>query len=207
MRMTIKTSGIKQIVKRLEKDQQAAQKALKATSNDMRRRVPGKVADDVRTVFNIKKADIVPEPNGAKKKIKRAGKVYVQGSTVADMQIVYKGRTLTPVHFGMTPKAPPKKTAGKKRKRPTIRATIKKGQRKVLHPKAFLGSTGARSDDKVNYLPFVRETAKRYPIKPIKTLSVPQMVDNRKVRALIRDDINDLLKQRLQHNVRRFMGQ
>ena len=206
MRMTIKASGIKQIIKRLEKDQQAARKALKATSNDMRRRVPGKVADDVRTVYNIKKADIVPETKSAKK-IKRAGKVYVQGSTVADMQIVYKGRTLTPVHFGMTPKAPPKKTAGKKRKRPTIRATIKKGQRKVLHTKAFLGSTGARTEDKVNYLPFVRETAKRYPIKPIKTLSVPQMVDNRKVRALINADINDLLKQRLQHNVRRFIGQ
>lgn len=207
MRMTIKSDGIKRIMKKLAQDQQAARKALKATTNDMRRRVPGKVADDVRTVYNIKKADIVPESKNAKKKTKRAGKVYVQGSTVSEMQIVYRGRTLTPVHFGMTPKAPPKRTAGKKRRRVAIKATIKKGQKKVLHPQAFLGSTGASNPDKVSYIPFVRETSKRYPIRPIKTLSVPQMVDNRKVRALINRDVNDLLRQRLQHNVRRYMGE
>lgn len=202
MRMVIKTSGIRQIIKRLEKDQQAARKALKATSNDMRRRVPGKVADDVRTVYNIKKADIMPAKKNAPR---RAGSVSIQGETISQLQIKYTGRPLSPARFGMTPKVP--KTKGKKvNKRTPIKATIKKGQKKALDPHAFLAKTGAYSSEKIQYIPFVRKGKKRYPINPVRTVSVPQMIDNESVSDQIRKDVNKLLEERLNHNVRRFLN-
>lgn len=200
MRMTIKSKGMKQIMKKLAQDQQAARKTLKETSNDLRRRVPGKVADDVRTVYNIKKADIMPAKKNAPR---RAGKVSIQGETISELQIKYTGRPLSPARFGMTPKVP--KTKGKKiRKRTPIKATIKKGQKKALDPHAFLATTGAYSSEKIQYIPFVRRGKKRYPINPVRTVSVPQMVSNDSVSELIKKDVNKLLEERLRHNVRRF---
>ena len=54
MKMTIKAEGVKTVMRQLQRNAKAAEKVLKATGSDMRRRVPGKVADEVRTVYNIK---------------------------------------------------------------------------------------------------------------------------------------------------------
>lgn len=207
MQMKINATGIKAITKKLEKDAKAAQKVLKATTSDMSRRAPGKVADDVRTVYNIGKSEVTPtNTKSAKKPKRKAGTIKVKGDSVSSLEITYTGRVLTPTHFGMTPKKPPKRPKGKRRdKRKPITAQIKKGQRKALHSKAFLGSNGGSG-----YIPFKRTDAAirrhtAYPIEAIKTVSLPQMVDNRNVQALIRKDINKMLKDRLDHHMKRFM--
>lgn len=199
MKMTIKATGIKAVTKQLEKDAKAAQKVLTATGNDMRRRVPGKVADEVVTAYGIKKSEITPISKSAKKPKKTAGSIRVKGATVSEVSITYAGRLLTPTHFSMTPKAPPKPT-GKKRRRNPITAQIKKGQRKSLGSDVFLGSNRGGG-----YIPFRRTTKSRYPIESVKTLSLPQMIDNENVSKRIQQDINELLEKRLEHNLKRFL--
>lgn len=200
MRMTIKANSIKTVMRKLEKDAKAAQKVLKATGADMKRRVPGKVADEVRAVYNIKKSEITPSgKKGAAKAKRKAGSVKVKGATVSQIEIVYSGRVLTPTHFGMRPKTLTKPT-GRNRRRKPITAEIKKGQRKSLGSNVFLGSNSGGG-----YIPFKRKGKSRYPIQAVKTLSVPQMVDNRTVSRAINRDINQMLEQRLEHNLNRFM--
>lgn len=55
-----------------------------------------------------------------------AGSIQITGETIEELAITYKGRLLTPVHFGMTPKAPPR---GKSY---TLKASVLKGQKKVI---------------------------------------------------------------------------
>lgn len=200
MKMTIKAEGVKTVMRQLQRNAKAAEKVLKATGSDMRRRVPGKVADEVRTVYNIKKSEITPSGKGAAKGKRKAGSVRVKGSTVSEVQIIYTGRVLTPTHFGMRPKTLTKPT-GKKRKRKPITAEIKKGQRKSLGSNVFLGSNQGGG-----YIPFKRKGKSRYPIEAVKTLSMPQMISNEGVNRKIARDVNDMLEARLIHNLNRFMN-
>lgn len=210
MKMTIKAESVKTVMRKLEKDAKAAQKVLKATGSDMKRRVPGKVADDVRTMYNIPKADIMPAKKGDA--VRRAGTIRVKGTTVSKVALVYTGHLLSVARFSMTPSAfeLPKSQKGipvKKRRR--VKAKIKKqGGKKMPSSHAFLLPTGAREEGgkkKIKAIPFVRTTKKPYPIKPVKTLSVPQMIDNEKVHKTIETDINTMLETRLKHNLNRFM--
>ena len=198
MKMTIKAQGLKAVAKQLEKDAKAARKVLTATGNDMRRRVPGKVADEVRTVYNIKKSEVTPSGKSGKPK-RKAGSVGVKGATISEVTITYTGRLLTPTHFSMTPKKPQPQGRGKRKRKP-VTAEIKKGKRKSLGPSVFLGDNGAGQ-----YIPFRRTTKKRYPIEALRTLSLPQMVDNDAVSKRIEKDVNDLFETRLEHNMKRFM--
>lgn len=201
MKMTITTRGIDALFKRLEKNAEAAKRVLKATNTDLRRRVPGKVADEVRTIYNIKKSEITPAgKSAAAAKKRKAGSIRIEGETVSDLNLVYRGRPLTPTHFSMTPKKPPAR-GGKKRRRRQITAEIKKGKRKSLGSKVFLGSTGG-----AGYIPYKRKGPKRYPIEAVKTVSLPQMVSNETVSKRIGDDINEMLAARLRHHMDRFMG-
>lgn len=209
------------VLKKLERDNVGLGKAMKATTSDMKKRLPGRIADDVRTRYNIKKSEVMPTGSG---KGKKAGTIRVKGEKLSDVALVYRGRRLTHTHFGLTPKAPPEpkglpekgpgarkhrrlkgaeRSAMKKRRR-TLKATVIKGQKKVIHTKAFLVHTGAVDESKTQYIPFIRKGKKAMPLKAIKTLSVPQMVDNPNVRPLIEQDVDKLIRDRLAHNVRRF---
>lgn len=64
----------------------------------------------------------------------------------------------------------------------------------------FLGSNRGGG-----YIPFKRSSAKRYPVESVKTLSLPQMIDNPNVREQIEDKVNEELAKRLEHNISRFM--
>jgi len=86
----------------------ASAKVVTKTINDLAKRAPAWISKSVTEVYNIKKSEIAPADvqKGAGKKL--AGFIKVKGTAVAGVQIYYKGRLLTPIHFGMTPKAPPK---------------------------------------------------------------------------------------------------
>lgn len=207
----ISTKGIKEITKALEKNVKKAEQVITATASDMRTRIPGYVADEVRGVYNIKKQEVMPAKKGKDGKIKKtAGGVRVSGVTIASVEIVYTndGRMLTPTHFSMKPAKPLKSKAvkkkgvvvGRKRQRYEVTAEIKKSQRKALHPDAFLGSNNGGG-----YIPFRRTGARPYPIEAIKTLSLPQMVENEIVSNRIEKTINTELGKRLEHNINRIM--
>ena len=55
-------------------------------------------------------------------------------------------------------------------------------------------------------MPFQRESESRYPIKSIKTLSVPQMIENEKVQPLIQQNIDEGLSKRLENHVKQMLA-
>ena len=212
VRMAIK--NYKTVMKKLDDKKKAPQKVMKALSSDARKRVPGWVATEVTQTYGVKKSEITG---------KKIGGVKVQGSDVRNMKVIYTGRALTHTHFSMSPKAP-KEGGGY-----TLKATVIKGQRKTLGnvkkltkaqraalAKNFTGS-GSKSSDhspimlmRANggqYLPFQRKSANRKDIEVIKTISLPQMVSSERTAGNIQQAINEGLQKRLDHHMKRYMGE
>lgn len=114
-------------------------KAVKATVRDVKARAPSWIAQEVTSVYNIKKGEITPSGKNSSKPKKMAGSVSVSGETIEELTITYYGRLLTPVHFGMTPKtAPPGKSY-------TLRMQVVKGQKKVIGRYLNTRTPGART--------------------------------------------------------------
>lgn len=205
--MEIKMIGAKQIQGKLNKINKEAEKVTKRTLSDIRKRAPGWVATSVTNVYNIKKADV----RGAETKGKKpAGSVKVTGKKIDEMQLVFEGRLLTPVHFGMTPKVPPKG------KNYTLRMQVKKGQRQTIgrykakrtaggpyseQSHNILLPTGANSPDKVSHIPFQRMSKRRNDIKKFTTLSIPQMITSEDVSKDIQETLSENVGKRLDHHL------
>lgn len=205
-------------------------KAVKATVRDVKARAPSWIAQEVTSVYNIKKGEITPSgKNSSKPKKKMAGSVSVSGETIEELTITYFGRLLTPVHFGMTPKtAPPGKSY-------TLRMQVVKGQKKVIgrylntrtpggpyseRSHNILMGTGyseGSSDfteiegdgDKaggVSAIPFQRMSRTRTDIKKFTTISVPSMITSERTNEKILKRLQDETAKRLQHNLDRALG-
>lgn len=129
-------SNLQQLVADLEAIENGGKKAISNTIKDVKARAPGWIAQEVTAVYNIKKSEITPSGSGKSKKM--AGSIQITGETIEELAITYKGRLLTPVHFGMTPKAPPR---GKSY---TLKAQVLKGQKKVVGRYLFLSTPSAR---------------------------------------------------------------
>lgn len=168
------------------------EKALKGTINQLRRRTPAWVAQEVTSVYGIKKAEI--KETASKE---GAGSVALAGKTVDSLYLVYRGRVLTPTHFNMTPKQRP---AGARRY--TVKASIFKGQKRALGSKVFLAASGSEG---TTHIPFQREGTSRLPIQAVKTLSIPQMIDNEKVNNAIYERIEAEATKVLSNQIDRFM--
>lgn len=209
----------KQTIKAMESLQGKSERVIKRLLSDARARAPGWVAAEVTKVYNIKKSEITPAKAGKAKK--NAGSVRVNGETVDGLELVYRGRVLSPAHFGMTPKAP-KATY-------TLKAEIIKGQKVVLgkkkkltkkqraalgknfrregtqnsdHSPIMLMPTGAGSAEGTQFIPFQRKSADRKDIKAIKTVSLPQMVSSERTSENINQAINENLQKRMAQHMK-----
>lgn len=180
-------------LKALNKD---VDKAISRTISDCKQRAPAQVTKAVTAVYGIKASEVTEAGKGAKRGAKTVGSIKVKGVSVDNVQLVYKDRLLTPVHFSMTPKTRPDN--GKKYK---IKAGILKGTKKVLGTGLFLAPSGKAGTTEI---PWKRATEKRLPLHVIKTVSIPQMITNEKVSADIKARMDELLTTRLQHNVERL---
>jgi hypothetical protein len=166
----------------------------------LEKEVPGAVASALNRavdhgVTQIRK--IVPTVYSIKKKeIQDAvSKVYAKkGEIKAGIRIT--GERLTFVHFPLTPKIP---NTG----RPiAVKIKNQNGKKKVsILPSAFIAPTGTKSMDKVQYNVFVRVGKKRLPIHVLRTLSIPQMVENEEVWPQIINLINNKLSERVNHEI------
>lgn len=191
-------------------------KAISRTLSDCKQRAPAQVTKAVTAVYGIKAKDVNEAGKGAKRGAKAAGKIKVKGVSIDNLQLKYEGRLLTPIHFSMTPKVPP--GGGRKYK---VKAAILKGQKKVLHPGAFVAGAKKEGDDEnksgssesaapketkrdAPYIAWRRVGKNRQPVYPIRTVSIPQMITNEKVEADIKVKIEELLLIRLQHNTERL---
>ena len=191
---SVSCAGGAELVKRLRKLENGGEVAIKRTVSDFSTRAPAWVSKGIREHYGVDAGTIkeaAQRPKRGKTTIKVAG-VSVDG-----VSLEYKGRTLTPLHFKMSPQERPK---GKKNKPYKIRATIIKGQRTALPSETFLG----RAKGKGPTLPFQRTSPDRVPLHVIHTLSVPQMIDGR-ARETIEQTISEKLGERFQHYVERAM--
>ena len=180
-------------LKGLNKD---VDKAIGRTIADCKTRGPAQVTKAVTAVYGIKSGEVTATGKAAKGGAKTVGSIKVSGVTVDSVQLIYRGRVLTPTHFSMTPKNRP--DAGKKY---TVKAAIYKGKKKVLGSSVFLAPSGAAGTTEI---PFKRKSEKRTPIEAIRTVSIPQMITNENVSADIQTRMDELLATRLQHNTERI---
>lgn len=211
---TVTCSGAEDIVKRLNKLENGGQTAIKKTVNDFMSRAPAWVSKGIRQHYGVDTAAI--KSAGPQKK-RGATHINVAGVSVDGATLEYKGRTLTPTHFKMSPKSRPTK----RRRAPilipgqmlnsspevgTVRppapyqitAQIIKGQRARLPGNTFMGA------GKVPAIPFQRTGSGRGPLEAVHTLSVPQMIDGR-AKETIETMISEGLEKRFTHHVQQAM--
>ena len=171
-------------------------KALGRTIADAKTRGPAQVTKAVTAVYGIKSGEVTAAGKAAKGGAKTVGSIRVNGVNVDNVQLIYRGRVLTPTHFSMTPKKRP--DSGKKYK---VKAAIFKGQKKVLGSSTFLAPSGSAGTTEI---PFKRTSEKRLPIEAVRTVSIPQMITNEKVSEDIKARMDELLATRLKHNTERI---
>ena len=187
--------NFQRLANQLQGTKKDVQKAVQRAINDTKTRAPAQVTKAVTAVYAIKSSEVTAAGKAAKNGAKTVGSIKVAGMTASTIQLVYSGRRLTPTHFSMTPRLRPAGNAKYK-----IKVAIKKGGKKELGSHTFLAPSGAAGPE----IPFKRTTAQRLPIEAVKTLSIPQMIDNEVVSADIQKRIDDVLTKRLQHHIDRL---
>ena len=210
----IAMTNYQQQIKAIQSVQGRAEKVINRVMSDVRPRAPGGVASEVVTVDGIKKSEITPAKTGSGKK--SAGSIRVKGDTVQTLQIVYKGRLLTPTHFRMTPKEPrdsytlkamilkreDKTVLGKKKKlTKKQRANIgrnfqRQGTQNSPNSPIMLMRTGS------TYIPFQRKKQARNSVEAIKTISMPQMVSSERTREGIDQAISEGINKRMAQHLK-----
>ena len=164
-------------------------KQMEYATKDMRRSAKTIVKRATTSVYNIKAAEVTP---GSEKAV---GSCSLSGG-ITDLQMEYKGRMLTPTHFGMTPKASPfnsstagiirkkttythKRTKTGRQKSYTIHATILKGKKVQIGHWRPPGSEGGKHSVKSpamflpGKVPPIMRDGSTY--KALKVISMPQM--------------------------------
>lgn len=191
--ISINIENSEEIIEALGLTEAQMKKAVKRTVSDLKQRVSGWISEKVMDEYNIKKKDI----KEALKIKSRATTVEISGVKVDSLDFVFKGRPLTPIHFKMKPSKPYKHN-----RKYIVSAEIKKGNRVTLGTRhVFLQNPGNGGE---RYLPFQRQGDARYPIDVIRTVSIPQMITNDKVREEIQQKVDREALERLRHNADRI---
>lgn len=215
--------GYKKLQKELKKMRKAPERVERGIIGEFKKRAPGWIATEVASVYNINKMEIKPSKSGGVS----AGSIAVKGKTIKSVSLVYRGRLLTPTHFGMKPKKPSKsgnykltaeilkgrvKTWGvnkkltKKQRQQIGKNFRKQGKRSSPKSPNMLLHTGNRQPGGTDYIPFQRVSQRRDDLEVRKAISMPQMVSSRRVEKKIDDVLSKNIGSRLEHYMERYMG-
>lgn len=200
--MSIDSKGL---IQQLSREGDRWAKQLEWATKDMRRSAPTIVARRTASVYGIK----VGEVNANSKSFE--GKCRMSGG-IASLRLDYRGRMLTPLHFGMSPRSA---TGG----RYTITAKILKGRRVEIgrwqRPWSAGGAYGHKAPPMFmpgKVPPISREGGRTYrkgegfghqggEYKAVKVISVPQMVGSERhideTVAELNERRMDILERRL----------
>lgn len=221
----------KKLAKKLEKLKDGGEKAIKYTVLDFASRAPGWVSRGIQQHYGVDK-DAIEEAQSRTKRGSGATRIKVKGISVDGAALEYKGRTLTPIHFRMSPSTPhpkglqiksnriPGQAIAEKARNPNVpfgmarvpvpyqvSATIIKGSREKMKKGTYLAPAKKGKDSPI--LPFQRTGAGRTPVHAVRTLSVPQMIggEEKKSRAsdTISEIINENLEKRFENHIKRVM--
>lgn len=205
--------NLRQLLDDVQDIQDSGRKAIQNTLKDVKARAPSWIAQEVTTVYNIKKSEITPT-NGSKPK-KLAGSIRVTGETIEELAITYEGRMLTPVHFGMTPKTPPPGRSY------TLKMQVIKGQKKVIgrykntrtpggpyseRSHNILMGTGSARADGTSHIPFQRMSKARTDLQKFTAISVPQMITSDQTSEKIMARLQEETAKRFEHHLNRALG-
>lgn len=194
---------ITDVLKTLGKVNEQSQRAIRAVVSDAKSRAPGWIRKAIRSDYTVESSEI-------KKALhirKGQGQFELGGIMVDNVIFVYRGRTLTPIHFNMTPRS------RDGRRRYNISLTIKTGRRQKLTGKSkwarppFLAPSGRAGTVQI---PFQRDKSlrdgTRLPIHAVKTLSVPQMIASRsEVKPSVEKAVSAGLQDRAWRQFKRFV--
>ena len=215
--ITITMKNGKKLAKKLEKLKDGGETAIKRTVSDFTARAPAWVSKGIRQHYGVDTAAI--KEAGPKTK-RGATSTRVSGISVDGAALEYKGRTLTPIHFKMSPKSRPSGQQAKQLRIPgqkiatakgspvamvrppkkyTVKATILKGGRASMKQGTFITAGNGGSS-----LPFQRTGEGRTPIEAVRTLSVPQMISG-KAKETIEETIGSNLEKRFEHHIQQAM--
>lgn len=225
MAISIK-ANIDNVIKGLDQEKVNAEKVVRRTMGDMRSRGPGWVSKAVKEEYNISNKDNVVNQACH---VETAGSTTIAGTSVDNVSLIYKGRSLTYTHFGMKSKVSGKKgvalvpsinitpkgkvgpvaTIGTPAPK-TISVTVKRGITHILHGKSrndglpFLLRSGGKGTKEI---PFQREGKNRYPLVALKTVSVPQMIQDGEgnTKPKVAEAINTGLEKRFEHYCKRYL--
>ena len=212
---SVAAAGGADIVKRLRKLENGGKEAIQRTVSDFASRAPAWVSKGIREHYGVD-TEAIKEAQGRPSRGKTS--VKVAGVTVDGASLTYKGRTLTPTHFKMSPKQIPEARQNKYIRIPgggigngspvammqapkkyKVKAQIIKGKRSTLPAGTFIAAGRGGS-----VLPFQRTSEGRGPIDAVRTLSVPQMIDGR-AKETIEQMISEGLSKRFEHHISRAM--
>ena len=192
MAIGIEIENLSAVLKGLDEKEKNLGKAVDAATKTFKRNGFGwveKAISGQEGAYTIAKKDVTATRAGTSTN----GSVKINGVTMENVQLRWQGRTLTPTHFAMKPKTPRKKAY-------TVSMQVKKaGGRKNLPEQAFLGTNKGSG-----YIPFMRTGASAYPIKAIKTVSVPQMITGEDASPKVIELVNDKLEAELARQLARF---
>lgn len=144
-----------------------------------------KTAKYVSDEYKIKQKDV-------KESFKNGKKYPTNGKLEASLTST--GHRLSFAHFPFKPNNDKRAQKGESLFKSAVFVTIKVSKGPVLSKKGFVATTGARSADKIQFNVFRRLGKERFPIAPIRTLSIPQMITN----AKIGDKINEFATKRFE---------
>lgn len=177
------------------------QKAYDLMLSDMRDKLTPKITKAVTGVYAIRTAEVREageraEKTAQKTKGKKIGDIRMDG-----LSLTYQGRRLTLAHFNPYPGGKPTKRKYK------VKATIFKGKRVTINGKGtppFVAPT-SRKDAGAPWIAFTRLGKERLPIAPIRTVSIPQMMENETVAEIINTEKDKIVLDRFQHHIDRLV--
>lgn len=169
-----------QIERKLGQMKREAPKVLKNALNQTARQARTDLKNQVRKQYTVKAG-----------KVSQAMRIQKATNSKLDATIFVKGKVLNITNY--------KTSASKK----GAKAQVVKdgGLKQIAGPKGITAFKGK------NDLIWQRRGRERYPIKPLKSLSIPKAVGNeRKVYGIVKPDIKKNLKVNVESQVKRILG-
>lgn len=213
--VTIK--GGKRLSKILMEIPKKGEEVIESTMSDFRSRGPGWIKQGVQQHYHVDNKAI--KDAGLKVRTDSGG----APGTINGVSLVYKGHPLTLTHFNQSPRSPKWKRAKRDRRlipgqrtsanRPVVYARHPADYRvsaNIKRPVTYSRSTFITSSNGAT-IPFQRQADRTgnnhhpYPIKPVKTVSVPQMIAN-DAKDTIEERINSEIGKRFEHHCKRKLG-
>lgn len=195
--ITMQVQNYKEFLGQISSIQKKGKVAMQRTVSDMKRRLPGPIATTVRKYYSIEAAEINPTSTKAVQG-KEAASIKVEGDTVASLSLVYEGRVLTPFGHGFGLTETPGKNGHSK-----IRFSVKKKRQQIKgkYGTAYMAPAKAGSTVRI---PFQRVPGTD-DIEVIRTVAVPEMIDNKEANAAIYERIGSIVNDRAKHNFKRIL--